>query len=297
LVKTNYLRGSVPLAETKLRHLPQINILLLPEYARLIKRYVHTVSLSDPNVRDVIKIPERVDEYIACEPHSDHVAEYLAKIRSIKDKVLAMREHKSMMALSLLNPLLELSSFPSTPTIPNIKLDRTLELCEAVKGKTAIFVTRVKTGRELFNTLKTTYGDKGVIRLYAKDDQVKPAILSHEKREDIVNEFLFNPKIKVGVFSILLASESIDLNQVEQVIFYGYPWSSLDVIQALFRAVRPGNPYPQVQVKFLYNRGMIDEHQLTLLSEGSKASKALLNFDPNSTLIDGDYLIKNTLNL
>jgi hypothetical protein len=89
---------------------------------------------------------------------------------------------------------------------------------------------------------------------------------------------MYDSNIKAGVFSIKLASESINLTSADSVIMFGLPWQIKAIKQAIYRCVRPGNTFPSVNVHFLYHYGLIDEYQVLLASEKIKSSITCENF-------------------
>jgi len=298
-VETNYIKGEEPVSKISTRYLSHLDITKLPKYADFAQQYIHRVSLNDPNVASVIKIPNYSEHEIKIMPTLEHRKYYHDVFESIKDRLESVQDASWTIALNTINPLLRASAF-CPPTIRNNKLEKLLELVDKCEGKTVVFVNQIETGRILHNKFKDIYSIDA-IRLYAQDPQCRPKVLSASKREALVCRFLFDPSVKVGIFSINLAAESIDLNTASQVIFYDYPWQAIKLQQAIFRAVRPGSPVDHIKVYYLYNSGMIDRHQFYLLNERKKSTHAMLDFDPTNlrgqdlSILDTSELIKKTL--
>jgi superfamily II DNA or RNA helicase len=300
VVNTNYLKGEEQVNEVSTRYLPHLDITKLPQYAEFAQTYIHRVSLNDPNVTEVIKIPECIEHHIKIAPTLTHKQYYLDLLKDIKQRLEAAQTANWTIALNTINPLINASNI-TPPDITNNKLNKLINLVDNNSGKTVIFVSQIEIGRVLHNHLKDLYGADKAIRLYAQDPNSNPKVLNAIAREDLVSKFLYDDKVKVGVFSINLASESIDLNTASQVIFYDYPWQAIKLQQAIYRAVRPGNPIDKVHVYYLVNSGMIDAHQFNLLNERKKSTKTMLDFDPTNLLecdlsiLDTNELIKQTL--
>lgn len=298
-VTTNYIKGEEPVSKVSTRYLPHLDITKLPLYADFAQQFIHRVSLNDPNVSSVIKLPTYSENEIRIMPTIEHREYYHNVFESVKERLESVQDASWTIALNSINPLLRASAF-CPPTIRNNKLEKLLELVADCGGKTVIFVNQIETGRILHEIFKKIY-NINALRLYAQDPNCKPKVLSASKREALVCRFLFDPSVKVGIFSINLAAESIDLNSASQVIFYDYPWQAIKLQQAIYRAVRPGNPISHIKVNYLYNSGMIDRHQYYLLNERKKSTNAMLDFDPTNlkgqdlSVLDTTELIKRTL--
>lgn len=300
-VKSNYLRGEEQVTNISTRYLDHIDITKLPTYAELAQRFINRVSLNDPNVSSVVNLPTHREHIIKCVPTVQHRQLYIDTVNNIRSKLLNAQTSNWAIALNVINPLLEMSNIPPSE-VENKKLTKLLDLVDKCDGKTVVFANQIAVARHLHQLLKAKYSINA-IRLYAFDEECVPKHLSSSKREALVCRFLYDPMVKVGVFSINLAAESIDLNVAKQVIFYDYPWQAIKLQQAIFRAVRPGSPVDHVDIYYLFNRGMIDQHQFCLLDERKKSTKAMLDFDPTAlrgqdlSLIDTSALITKTINL
>lgn len=276
-IKTNYLKGSEVVDDISTRYLPHLCVTKLAEFSDLSQRLIHRVTLNDPNVASTITIPTYTNHEVTVIPTKEHRMEYEAVIKDVKDKLSNLIDTKnSNLAFRALSPLMQASAWPN---VPNKKMQKLAELVNNCDGKTVIFGNLVQTTRIIYNYLYTTMGNS-VIRLYANDECSQVKNLPMSKREELLSKFLYDPKVKVGVFSINLAAESIDLNVAKQVIFYDYTWQSLKIQQAIHRAVRPGSPVKHVDVYYLVNHGMIDQHQYSLIKERMSTSKIMLDFDP-----------------
>lgn len=298
-VKTNYIKGEEPVSDISTRYLPQLDVTQLPNYAEFAQTFIHRVSLNDPDVAKVVKIPTFTEHNLNIAPSMKHKKYYLDVFTRIKSELEGVKDANWTVALSVINPLITASAWcPSD--ITNNKLNKIKNLVAECNGKTVIFVAQVETGRLLHEEFKKIYSINA-IRLYAQDPNCEPKILNSTKREGLVARFLFDPTVKVGIFSINLAAESIDLNTASQVIFYDYPWQSIKLQQAIYRAVRPGSPIDHINIYYLYNIGMIDQHQFYLLNERKKSTQAMLDFDPTNlsgtdlAVLDTTQLINLTL--
>lgn len=300
-VKSNYLKGEIAVQTTAPRYLSHIDLSTLPAYSKLARTFINRVSLNDANVKDVITLPTFSEKVIKVVPTIEHKNYYNVVIKTIKDELSSMQAANWTIALNLISPLIEASNNPPEYRVKkNQKLNKLLSLVDNCEGKTAVFCCRVDSARKVHQALQEKY-NINAIRLYANDKECRPKTLNAQRREDLVCRFLYDPDVRVGTFSINLAAESIDLNVAEQVIFYDFPWQPVKIQQAKYRVIRPGSPVDHVNIIYLYNQGMIDQHQYTLLKERDKSSTALLDFDPTAmtqsslAVIDTSELIKRTI--
>ncbi len=165
------------------------------------------------------------------------------------------------------------------------KATRLLELLQGAK-KTAIFTSSVDVGLWLHRFLKQELGEAAVVRLYAEDQNADPKRLSEAQRSTILDSYCYSDSVKAGIFSINLASMSIDMLTTDQVVFWDLPATGkpLPVQQAITRAVRPGNVHRAVAVKYLVHAGMLDYHAFRLLGQKLQNAKLLLDYDLESLL-------------
>ena len=266
-IKSSYLYGMNTNDSKKSIH--QLSPDMISKYSKLIQRYVHRASYSDSNIYPYVHIPKRetvVDIVTPSKEHQEHYEE------TLKDKQADLEQAKlydsnkmKAKALQLLHPVLLASNCPPVH-IENHKIKKLKEYVEEYQKlgkKTAVFCDGVESARVVTLSLLEQFKTE---RLYAHDPNYEPTSQTQAMRSKVVNKFLFTDEVEVGVFSINLASESIDLTTADQVIFYDYPWASLKLQQALFRVLRPGNKSSKVRAVYLGNKGFIDEHQQTLLA-------------------------------
>jgi superfamily II DNA or RNA helicase len=280
-IETNYIGGTEFIIDTNTRYLNELAIDKVPAYSHLARRYIHRVALTDPEVYKDITLPQCITHKELCVPHTDHRNYYRLLVDEYKTRLVKAVESNANLVgtLSLISPLLIASNLPPLD-IENKKLERLTNII-ASSTKTVIFTQFVAVARYITNHLDQLYPNR-IIRLYANDPEVYPATLSPLQRSNRLAEFLYNDDIKAGVFSINLASESIDLNNADTIIFYDLPWQAIKIQQAIFRAVRPGNPFSRVAVHYLINHGFIDQHQYTLFEEKIKSSKLVIDWEASS---------------
>jgi len=302
-VKSSYLYGMNSNDSKKSIH--QLSPDMVSKYSKLIQCYVHRASYSDSNIYPYVHIPERetvVDIVTPSKEHSEHYE------KTLKDKQTDLEQaklyNKSKMkakALQLLHPVLLASNCPPYH-IENVKLEKLKEYVKEYQRagkKTAVFCDGVEAAR--VTTLSLLEEKFKTERLYAYDPNYEPNSQTPAMRSKVVNKFLFTDEVEVGVFSVNLASESIDLTTADQVIFYDYPWASLKLQQALFRVIRPGNKSDKVRAVYLGNKGFIDEHQQTLLAEKINSANLMLDFDTtaleevNNDFIDLSSVVENVI--
>jgi len=260
------------------RYLDFVALPKLGDYFQLLTQYIHRLTLDQAKVRPYCRVPKRRDVLhgLGASPaqYQAH-RQLLQEHRGWIEQVLEYGTQKHI--FSLFQPLLDLCWLPPEGTA-SAKFAVLRELVHS-HPKTGVFVSTIESGRWLTQALEQEFGGQ-VVRLYAQDPLAEPKRLKPEQREQVLERLLFDSHIKVGVLSLNLASESIDLTQLSSVCFWGVNWSSLQLAQALARAVRPGSPYPEVEVHWLYHRGLLDEHQIHLLLEKMRAGRRLLDYDP-----------------
>lgn len=282
-LQTNYL-GKVG-ENAPERYLQKLDRLKAPEYYELMRRYIHRVRIDDPNVINCVTIPINNVHIHAVEPTLEQLEEHEAYIKIYKNNLKLAAQKKSAESLRLIGPLI---SVANNPLEKSNKLSKLVELVTNSPGKVIVFCSYITSSRLATEVLKEVFGDTAVIRLYSQDLAVKPEKLTFEQRVDLVNQFQYNPAVKVGVFSINLTAESIDLTAASDVIYYCLPWSSIKIQQSLSRAVRPGNRHKEVNTHYLLTKGLIDEHQVVLATEKIKGSKLLMDYELGQDVTEQD---------
>jgi superfamily II DNA or RNA helicase len=278
-VQTNYISGSVEQESVTPRYLQCLALDQVPIYSLLSRQFIHRIRLDNPSIRDCVSLPEQVNEIIELIPSNSHQNVYKSLVKEHRKTLieLARREH-GIKALELLRLLQRCSNNEEGE---QVKLEQ-IKLITGRRNKTIIFCNYIDSARAVTASMKKEWGDKRVLRLYAKDEKEKPKVLQERKRVELLSNFLYDETIKVGVFSINLASESLDLNTGNQIIFYDLPWQAIKIAQAISRVVRPGNPYHKVYVSFLYYKGFIEEHQFNLYKAKAENIERILDFREES---------------
>lgn len=288
-IQTNYIGGSDEEPEVQTRYLQHLSVNRVPQYYDLATRFIHRVTLNVPEVRDCIKLPAQTDsvDFVPLCPKQQEIYERLVvnnKQQLHQALTYSGNAANRARAFSLLRPLIMATTCPWTFGLEGrtYKIKRVLERVAQAKAqnkKTAIFTGIVEAGRYLHETICLEYGSQSVVRLYARDENARAKTMKAEERADAVTRFLYDSDVWVGIFSVQLASESIDLTSAGQVIFFDLPWSSLRIAQALARAVRPGSIHSSVSVRYIVSPGSIDEHIWNLLATKLVGAKLLLDFD------------------
>ena len=283
VLSTNYLYGSRlgnEVREVQRRSIQQLNPLLLADYYWLVRRFIHRVKLTDPRVRCCITVPREELVLEVLEPseeqrkqHQEYIRE---KEKEIEAAVRTVGIKQKAAALRIINPLIELAN---SSLCSNSKVEKTYQIVTQSTGKVVIFASYIKSANRISAYLTERLGSSSVVRVYATDEEASVKKQSIENRILAVEEFQFNPNVKVGVFAINLASESIDLTSAKDVIYYCLPWSSKKLRQSINRVVRPGNYSKTVNVHLLYHRGLIDEHQVSLATEKIRGSRLIEDYE------------------
>ncbi|MGG6281756.1 helicase-related protein [Leptolyngbya sp. AN03gr2] len=276
--KSHYLTGTEETEEDR-RYLESLNWDQIESYYQLMRRFVHRLTLDEPEVRSCITLPEPVTIPVYVEPSDEQRARYQSYMNEhLALLKIAARSSGSdrYRTLNLIHPLIQAShSHPDNEIIP--KAQTLIDLVQK-HNKVAVFVSGIETSRYITGLLKTALGEERVVRLYAQDPEATPVKMNDEARINAVYQFQYNPEIQVGVFSLNLAAVSIDLTSTNCLIHYETGWSSLKIMQSISRAIRPGNRNKTVPHYYLINRCLIDEHQYTLLQQKLMSSKMLLDY-------------------
>jgi SNF2 family DNA or RNA helicase len=281
-LSTNYLYGSKLQESSRVRYLQHLDSEKLVEYYNLVKRFIHRVKLTDPEVRSCITIPSSTSLIYRLEPTLEQKSTHLDYTIKHKKALIAASQavgvKQKAEALRLLYPLIALCNHNSESP----KLAASSKIIQEAVGKVVVFCSYVKSASLITEYLQNLLGAESVIRVYATDESVEKKKLSSDERVVLVDRFQFDSKVKVGVFSINLAGESINLTAASDVIYYCLPWSVKKLRQSMYRAVRAGNKHQEVKLHFLYHRGLVDEHQVVLATQKIKGSKLLEDYDVDS---------------
>jgi len=260
------------------RYLDFIALPKLGSYVQTVSRFIHRLTLDQPKVRSCCIVPAQVDCWHSLPASPEQLQAHRALVQQHRGWIEQVLRYGSQQhVFSLFQPLLDLCWLP--PEGKNsVKFHKLVEIIRQ-STKTGVFVASIESGRLLTEWLNQEFPGQ-VVRLYAQDLQATPKKLSLEQREAVLEELLYREHIKVGVLSLNLASESLDLVSLDHLCFWGLSWSSLQIAQALARVVRPGSPFAQVHIHWMYHQGLLDEHQTKLLWEKQRAAKRLLDYDP-----------------
>lgn len=279
----NYLQGSRATVDGPERYLQQLDASKMPDYYQLLRRYCHRVGIHEPQVQSCISIPDTEVILHSVNPTKEQTElynEYVEQRRTQLQRAAdAVSSHQVAEALQLINPLIKLANHPELTGVSSTpKIEQVVQLANAAAGKVVVFCNRVDSAWVVSQRLRKEFGDR-VVRVYAQDPREPIPTLSEEGRIAAVTRFQYEPEIKVGVFSINLAAQAIELNQASDVIFYCLPWSSVKIQQAISRPVGPGNPHSLVKLHYLYQEGFIDEYQVLLAINKIKNAKMLLDYE------------------
>ena len=278
----NYLTGARSSYNDPEKFLRQLDSEKMPKYFQLISRYIHRLNINEPQVRDCMTIPETEAHLHQVDATEYQKLEYAKYLQAHQEELIRASQgcspqHRAE-ALRLINPLIRLSNSPlELETIP--KVQKILEVLAGAAGKVIIYCDRVDSAWMASRMLKKTIGASQYIRVYAADPREEVPRQSDEERVRSVTKFQEDSEVKVGIFSLNLASQAIDLNQASDIIYYCLPWSSIKIQQSISRPVGPGNPHKLVKIHYLYQSGFIDEYQVLLAINKIKSSRLLLDYE------------------
>jgi hypothetical protein len=76
-----------------------------------------------------------------------------------------------------------------------------------------------------------------------------------------------------------LSAESIDLTSVHHAVFWDIPWDPIKAYQAIRRLIRPGSVAKHIELYYLVNERMVDEHLYRLLEDKLQNLSRLMDLD------------------
>jgi superfamily II DNA or RNA helicase len=286
---TNYLYGSARHTEVPEKYLQKLDPSKLGTYYALMRHFIHRVKIDEPQVAPYLTLPAQTVELHEIEPTTEQKAATATFITTHRSALAAAAQAVTVTqkaaVLRLIHPLIELANFP---TIPSNKPSRLLEIVQAATGKVVVFCSYVGSARYVHEFLINQLGTGTAVRLYANDPELTPSTLTTKARQEVLDSFRYNDQVRVAVLSINLASEAIEFPTASDTVFYCMPWSSYKLEQSVHRVVRPGNRHTQVGTHYLYQKGMIDEHQVALAIEKIKASRLLLDYELDANVEEVD---------
>lgn len=274
-IDTNYLTGAS--GETN-RYLNELEPNKVSTYYNYIRKYLHRVTLDDPDVKSSISLPQQFTHVIELQLDPFIQSQYDSYINTYKQQLILLSSSQKsnntrFQALQLLSPLIKLVNSPKEGYTSN-KIKSVKEHIYKYK-KVAIFTHRIESARYLEEQLK----EYKTVRLYSSDETKTPKVMPMSARYEVVRQFQQDKNVRVGIFSVGLASESIDLTAGDAVIFYCLPWQSIKILQSITRVVRPGNLNPNIDVLYFCYQNAIDKHQVNLLLQKINKTKMLLDYD------------------
>lgn len=292
-VDSHYIYGDLETSEqvNNKRYLESIPVHRVPEYYEIFKRFVHRPTLNDPDVKSVCSFPTSESHFIKVKPSDRQLRMYRDVVNNNKDEYKRLIDYGGFKeraeAFSLIWPLISISS---TPWVYGLELNKLPYLTELVNEtlqanqKLVIFTGLNAVGHTLHRAFKSVYGINKVVRLYSRDENETPKELKEHHRIEVLDRLMFDKETQIGILSINLAGESIDLTSVHKTIFWDIPWNPITAYQAIRRLVRPGSVANHIDIYYLVSEGMIDEHQYNLLKQKLDCLEKMMDFSYESTI-------------
>jgi SNF2 family DNA or RNA helicase len=284
----SYLYGSSLNPDAPEKYLQKLDPLKIAPYYKLMRRFIHRLKLDEPQVRSCMTLPESevLMHKVKCSAeqervYREYVNKHKAQLQKATQTIEGSTPKRLAEALRLIHPLIKITNHPLElyPQVTLPKLQRLEELVKSAEGKVVVFCDRVDSAWLCSSHLRQALCPEAVIRLYANDEREEIESLDTERRIEVVTQFQYSKEIKVGVFSVGLAAQAIDLTEASDVIYYCLPWSSIRLQQSINRVVRSGNPYNKVKLHYLYQEGLIDEYQVNLSLEKVKNFRLMLDYE------------------
>ncbi len=236
----------------------------IPEYYDLMRRFTYRLTINE--VKDSLVIPTINLMTVAVEPLPEHHHQYHKYLQDNR-VIWSSGTVSETTALQLMHPLIRLTNAPDGTSA------KITALLDHLVPKTIVFCSYRESMAYVINHLKHT-------KLVTITSE-----LTNDQRLEQLHLFQIDPDVMVGVFSLNLASESIDVTQAKRLIFYCTGWSSLKIEQAVCRAVRPGNPNQVVDIVYIYHQGMVDQYQYELINAKRKLASQILDYEFEDTSV------------
>lgn len=295
----NYTTGQKAVGKNK--QLNTVNKDKLSDYYNLVRRYVHRLSIDQPEVRAQISLPAANFKAYGVDLNYSQAEAYQAALAA-NSRLLAGLQTNSQLsqagtayAQTLLQEAIRICNCGVDKlATPKSKLAVNLT---ATAKKTVIFCQHVASARFIYEQLAARWSSAALVRVFSKDPEFIPTTQTPVQRWEAIHKFETDPNIKVGVFSLNLAAEAIDLVAADQIIIYCAPWSGAKFDQCLRRTLRPGNKNPTVEIITIYHTRAIDRYQLQLIEAKQKVGRLLLDYSDSPDLENNRAAVKNALNL
>lgn len=295
----NYTTGQKAVGKNK--QLNTVNKDKLSDYYNLVRRYIHRLSIDQPEVRAQITLPNVNFKAYAVELNSSQADAYQAALAANSYTLAGLQTNNQLSqagtryAQTLLQEAISICNC-GVDKLPTPKSKLTVNLTATAK-KTVVFCQHVASARFIYQQLAARWGSDALIRVFSKDAEFIPTTQSPAQRWAAIHKFETDPNIKVGVFSLNLAAEAIDLVAADQIIIYCAPWSGAKFDQCLRRTLRPGNKNPAVEIVTIYHTRAIDRYQLQLIEAKQKVGRLLLDYSDTPELENNRAAVKQALSL
>jgi superfamily II DNA or RNA helicase len=295
----NYATGQKAIGKNK--QLNSVNKDKLSDYYNLVRRYIHRLSIDQPEVRAQITLPAANFKAYAVELNLSQADAYQAALAANSYTLAGLQNNNQLSqegtkyAQTLLQEAIRICNC-GVDKLPTPKSKLTVNLTTTAK-KTVVFCQHVASARFIYEQLAVRWGTNALIRVFSKDAEFVPTTQSPAQRWAAIHKFETDPNIRVGIFSLNLAAEAIDLVAADQIIIYCAPWSGAKFDQCLRRTLRPGNKNPAVEIITIYHTRAIDRYQLQLIEAKQKVGRLLLDYSDTLELENNRAAVKQALSL
>jgi superfamily II DNA or RNA helicase len=295
----NYATGQKAVGKNK--QLNTVNKDKLSDYYNLVRRYIHRLSIDQPEVRAQIALPAANFKAYAVELNLSQADAYQAALAANSYTLAGLQSSTQLSqegtryAQTLLQEAIRICNC-GVDNLPTPKSKLTVNLTATAK-KTVVFCQHVASARFIYEQLAVRWGTDALIRVFSKDPEFSVKTQSPAQRWAAIHKFETDPNIRVGIFSLNLAAEAIDLVAADQIIIYCAPWSGAKFDQCLRRTLRPGNKNPAVEIITIYHTRAIDRYQLQLIEAKQKVGRLLLDYSDSPELENNRAAVKQALTL
>jgi superfamily II DNA or RNA helicase len=291
----NYCTGE-KVRQKGTKQLQSINQDRLSDYYNTVRKYVHRLSIDQ--VRLQIKLPEVEFKAYGVQFTQNQKEAYDRELSKSSKLLMGLQETdlslgSATYAQSLLQSAIEICNQGVDGCATN-KSQLTVSLTESAQ-KTVVFCQHIKSAGFIYKQLVERWGADKVIRVYSKDISHTPPSQNPQERWKQIDKFENDPNVKVGVFSLNLAAEALDLVAADRVIVYCAPWSGAKFDQCLRRTLRPGNRHPKIEIITIYHEKAIDRYQLQLLEAKQKIGRLLLDYTEVTAADSDKELVRSAL--
>lgn len=291
----DFVTGEEGKKTVKRRPAPGIAVDQVPHFHQNTKHLMHRLTFKDPEVSPHLIFPQMDHQVVTLPMDPDHRTFYeevhRKVIKLIEHAISEMDQGKASRFKTRQNVLTHLNLLRSASNHPwemdpafgtfnrmdTAKVREVVRLCQQAQQqerKVIVFTNRIATGRALTECIRKA--GIPVIRFYGEDPLAKPRKLTHDMRDERIEQFQEDPTLITLVGNLDLMAEGLTLVEASYVIHHDHDWRAVPWSQGNARVVRPGQSYNPVPVYDLLHDTSVDNyvHQ-EMMRKGRAAGAAI----------------------